>query len=70
MVDMIEAQESVKHFVDGASALVTVAALTELLPPVAALLTIIWTALRIFDWVHRKVANRRRRNRRALDEQT
>ena len=69
MVEAHEIQESIKHFIDGASALVTVAALTELLPPIAALLTIIWTAIRIFEWIHKKIRDKRRRNRRCADEQ-
>ncbi len=69
MVEAHEIQESVKHFIDGASALVTVAALTELLPPIAALFTILWTAMRMFDWIHRKIYHRRKMDRREEDEQ-
>lgn len=44
-----EHAETMKHVGDGVSALVVIGALSSILPPIAALLTIIWTGLRIFE---------------------
>jgi hypothetical protein len=41
--------ESVKHIVDGVSIVATVGTLVEMLPAIAALFTIVWTAIRIFE---------------------
>jgi len=38
-----------KDILDGAAVFATVGAMTDLLPPLAALFTIIWTALRIYE---------------------
>lgn len=43
-------QEASKHVADGAAGLVTVGALMEWLPPLAAIFTIAWTGIRIFEW--------------------
>lgn len=43
-------QEASKHVADATAGIVTVGALAELLPPFAALFTIIWTGIRIFEW--------------------
>jgi hypothetical protein len=45
----INMDESVKHIVDGVSVVATVGTLIEMLPAVAALFTIVWTAIRIFE---------------------
>jgi hypothetical protein len=47
--------ETVKHTGDGLAAFVTIASVVEWLPPLAALLTIIWTALRIYEWVEGRI---------------
>lgn len=44
-----ETAETMKHMGDAASAVVVVGAIVNWLPPVAALLTIIWTLIRIFE---------------------
>lgn len=44
--DLIDAG---KHALDGASVLAVLGTLAKLLPPVAALLTIIWTGIRIYE---------------------
>jgi hypothetical protein len=44
-----ETTETMKHVGDAASAFVVVGAIVNWLPPVAALLTIIWTLIRIFE---------------------
>ena len=41
--------ESVKHVLDGLSIAATLGALVSWLPSIAALLTIVWTAIRIFE---------------------
>jgi hypothetical protein len=43
--------DGAKHLLDALSATVAVGTLVSLLPSLAALLTIVWTGLRIFDWV-------------------
>jgi len=45
----INMDESVKHIVDGVSIVATVGTLIEMLPAIAALFTIVWTAIRIFE---------------------
>jgi len=41
--------ESSKHIIDGLSVATVLGALTAWLPPIAALFTIIWTAIRIWE---------------------
>ena len=41
--------EAAKHVGDAVSVMVVAGALASILPPIAALLTIIWTAIRIFE---------------------
>jgi FtsH-binding integral membrane protein len=41
--------ESAKHVLDGLSLVTVLGALVELLPAVAALFTIIWTGIRIYE---------------------
>lgn len=41
--------EVVKHWVDAASVATVVGALTNMLPAIAALFTIIWTGIRIYE---------------------
>ena len=43
------ATESTKTLVDGLSVVTVVGTLGELLPPMAALFTIIWTVIRIYE---------------------
>ena len=43
------ATESTKTLVDGLSVVTVVGTLGDLLPPMAALFTIIWTAIRIYE---------------------
>ena len=43
------ATESTKTLVDGLSVVTVVSTLGELLPPMAALFTIIWTTIRIYE---------------------
>ena len=48
-------QEVVKHGVDGVAGFVTIGALAEVLPPVAALFTIIWTGFRIYIMIEHRI---------------
>ena len=41
--------EVTKHIIDGVSALTVMGTLAQLLPPLAALFTIIWTCIRIYE---------------------
>jgi hypothetical protein len=51
--------ESTKHVVDGLSLITVVGTLMDVLPTVAALFTIIWTSIRIYEtktvqgWINR-----------------
>ena len=51
--------ESTKHVVDGLSLITVVGTLMDMLPTVAALFTIIWTSIRIYEtktvqgWINR-----------------
>lgn len=44
-----EHTEAVKHVVDGVSVITVVGTLAEVLPAIAALFTIVWTAVRIYE---------------------
>lgn len=46
---MAEQHETAKHVVDALSLVTVVGTLIELLPAIAALFTIIWTAIRIYE---------------------
>jgi hypothetical protein len=41
--------EGTKHFLDGLSVVTVLGALVDVLPAVAALFTIIWTGIRIYE---------------------
>jgi hypothetical protein len=43
------AQDQVKHLVDGLSFLTVLGTLTDMLPSIAALFTIVWTGIRIWE---------------------
>jgi hypothetical protein len=46
---MSEHHDTVKHFVDGLSLVTVVGTLVDVLPSIAAIFTIIWTAIRIWE---------------------
>ena len=46
---MTEHNETVKHVVDALSVATVVGTLMEMLPSIAALFTIVWTAIRIYE---------------------
>ena len=44
-----EWSDTVKHIMDGASVVTAVGTITNMLPAVAALFTILWTGIRIYE---------------------
>jgi len=46
---MTEHDETVKYVIDGVSFLTVVGTLAEMLPAVAAIFTIVWTSIRIWE---------------------
>ena len=46
---MTEHHETAKHVVDALSVVTVVGTLMEMLPSIAALFTIVWTAIRIYE---------------------
>lgn len=46
---MAETHETAKHVVDALSIMTVVGTLVQLLPAVAALFTIVWTGIRIYE---------------------
>ena len=41
--------DATKHIIDGASVVTVLGTLAQVLPPLAALFTIVWTCIRIFE---------------------
>ena len=60
---MTEHSETAKHVVDALSVITVLGTLVDMLPSIAALFTIVWTAIRIWEtptvqrWVHRNASN-------------
>ena len=48
-----------RHTLDLVSATVAVGVIVNILPPMAALMTIIWTSLQIFGWFEQRRKNAR-----------
>jgi hypothetical protein len=46
---MTDQQETVKHVVDALSVMTVIGTLVDMLPSIAALFTIIWTGIRIWE---------------------
>ena len=46
--------QHVKNALDGAAALTALGALAGVLPPVAALFTIVWLSMQMYGWIKRK----------------
>jgi hypothetical protein len=65
---MTEHDETVKYVIDGVSFLTVVGTLAEMLPAVAAIFTIVWTAIRI--WETETVQNLigKKENNNAIDQ--
>jgi hypothetical protein len=51
--------DNVKHIADWFSVAVAAGALSQILPPLASLLTIVWMSLRIYDWFEARLNGRR-----------
>jgi hypothetical protein len=49
MIDHEHLTEPTKHVVDAVSALTALGTLAQILPPLAALFTILWTCIRIYE---------------------
>ena len=49
MINHDHLTEPTKHVIDGLSALTALGTLMQILPAVAALFTIVWTAIRIYE---------------------
>lgn len=43
-----------KHGFDAASVLITVGALVDAMPKVAAVMSVIWLGMQIWDWIQKK----------------
>ena len=46
---MTEQHETIKHVVDGLSIITVIGTLADMLPSVAAVFTIVWTSIRIWE---------------------
>lgn len=61
--------EHTKHIIDALSVTTVVGTLAQVLPAIASLFTIIWTALRIWEmWTGKVLSDRRRLPRRKAGE--
>jgi hypothetical protein len=47
--DMTDQHETVKHVVDALSVITVIGTLVDMLPSIAAIFTIIWTGIRIWE---------------------
>ena len=63
---MSESHETAKHVVDALSIMTVVGTLVEMLPSIAAIFTIVWTLIRI--WETKTVQNLLGRNSAPKDE--
>ena len=63
---MSESHETAKHVVDALSIMTVVGTLVEMLPSIAAIFTIVWTVIRI--WETKTVQNLLGRNSAPKDE--
>jgi hypothetical protein len=48
-------QEHTKHVLDTVSGLTAFGAIMKFLPAIAALLSIIWYCIRIYEWINSKI---------------
>lgn len=67
MTDM-QLADSTRHTVDVVSAAAIATSLMGWLPPVAAILGIIWYVMQIWTWVEKRFAQKRGFRRRATDQ--
>lgn len=47
--------DGVKHLLDAAAAAVAIGTIAQILPSVAALLSIVWLTLQIFGWIENRI---------------
>lgn len=55
--------EAAKHIADAAAGTITVGAVLQYLPYWAATFTIIWTGMRMFDWIEDRIEKRQTKKR-------
>jgi hypothetical protein len=51
----MDMQEHTKHILDTVSGLTAFGAIMKLLPAIAALLSIVWYCIRIYEWINSKI---------------
>jgi len=51
----MDMQEHTKHVLDTVSGLTAFGAIMNFLPAIAALLSIIWYCIRIYEWINSKI---------------
>lgn len=57
---MSNTPEVIKHAIDATAGIVTVGSLLTYLPYWAAGFTLVWTGLRIFDWIENRIKNNKK----------
>ena len=65
---MNEQHETIKHVVDALSILTVLGTLADMLPSVAAVFTIVWTALRIWEMETVRGWTGRLKDKNAIDQ--
>lgn len=48
-----------KHLLDAAAAAAAIGTIAQILPPIAALLSIVWLSLQIFGWIETRLQKRK-----------
>ena len=66
--DMTEHSETAKHVVDALSIITVIGTLADMLPSIAALFTIVWTAIRIWETPTVQRLVKKLRGQDALDQ--
>jgi hypothetical protein len=51
----MDMQEHTKHVLDTVSGLTAFGAIMKFLPAIAALLSIVWYCIRIYEWINSKI---------------
>jgi hypothetical protein len=66
---MTEQHETIKHVVDGLSIITVIGTLADMLPSVAAVFTIVWTSIRIWETTTVQGWVKKLRGKDAVDKQ-
>ena len=66
---MTENTETIKHVVDGLSIITVIGTLADMLPSVAAVFTIVWTSIRIWETTTVQNWVKKLRGDNAIDKQ-